>query len=388
MINILYIHGYNSNKNSRTLTCLKKLLDDKTYNVIGYTYDYDYPDKVLSDIKNQIISNNINIVIGSSLGGFITLKLRNIFKIVINPCCFPSYELPKLGVPKNIADEYKRLEKSLWNNIDNEEREITFGIFGDHDELFSYKKIYESKYNNVIDINDGHRISENNIKNVLVPLIKDITDLYLYRFIIKMNGTFNESYIPSNLKTSYYDVQHITLYNRNSLNEKYINALDKNTMKQYADEVWNILQMSYAYCGGLLGLKNVDQLIDESDMWKMVRRNGKINCVLIYSFKRGGRKTCYGGTDGTIEGKIDFFKIINDDINIKDRHVWAEVSGKTEHIYIKNGAVPIPSIIAKQILFDKEFISFDPDGYHYTRYIGGIATTKMMVGNFLNDDKI
>lgn len=133
---------------------------------------------------------------------------------------------------------------------------------------------------------------------------------------------------------------------------------------------------------GLLGMRDINQLIEESDMWKMVKRNGKINCVVIYSFKRGGRKLCYGGTDGTPQGKADFYKIMQEDINLKDRKAWAEVSEKMEHLYLKNVAVPIPSSIAKQIMWDKEFVDYDKDGYHYTRYIGGVLATKMMVGNF------
>lgn len=33
-------------------------------------------------------------------------------------------------------------------------------------------------------------------------------------------------------------------------------------------------------------------------------------------------------------------------------------------------------------MWDKEFVDYDKDGYHYTRYIGGVLATKMMVGNF------
>ena len=372
MINVLYVHGLNSSGNSSTAKLLGQYLDNSKYKVFSFTYDYNKPDMAFSQLKTHIRANHIDIVIGSSLGGFMTLKLRNVMKIAINPCCDPVKELPKLGVSQSVTDNYERISSSLWNNVDAEEREITFGIFGTHDELFSYKKEFSSHYNNVYSMNDGHRISPINIKNVLVPLVYKIVNVIRPELAKKLVGVVINESIPN--------VEYITVYSQ--VNERFVNAHDPKEMEKYADEVWDILQKSYAYCGGLLGMNSVKQLIDESDMWKMVRRNGKINCVVVYSYKRGGRKMCYGGTDGTPDGKVDFFKIMQEDINLKDRKAWAEVSEKMEHLYLKNGAVPIPANIAKIIMADKEFISYEPDGYHYTRYIGGIAATKMMVGNF------
>lgn len=375
MITILYIHGFNSNGNSRTGKLLEEYLG-KGYKVVHPTFSED-GDVALSQAKNEIIKNKVDIIVASSLGGFIALKLRNVMKVVINPCWAPSLELPKLGASEVTSGRYKELEKSLTTGIDEEEREITFGIFGTHDELFSYRKEFSKYYNNVTIMNDGHRISPNNIKNVLVPLIEHIVKDVRPELAKKLGGVvINESYTSSTTE----EPEYITV--KPQLNETFVNALEKDDMRKYATEVWKILQDSYKYCGGLLGMKDVEQLIAESDMWKMVRRGGRIVCVMVYSFKRGGRKVCYGGTDGTPQGKHDFYKIMSEDINIRDRSVWAEVSEKMEHLYIKNGATPIPATIAKQILADKEFIAFNPDGYHYTRYIGGIAAEKIMVGNF------
>ena len=374
MIHILYIHGLNSSGNSRTSKCLEEYLGPG-YKVFHPTFPED-ADAALTKAKNELIKNKIDIVVASSLGGFIALKLRNVMKIVINPCMSPTVELPKLGVDEKTVSRYTQYEKSLLQGIDAEEREITFGVFGTHDELFSYRDLFKKYYNNFKMITDGHRISPSNIKNVIVPLIQHIIKDVRPELAKKLDGV-----VALHESLSIPDIEHIVI-SRNELNERFVNAFNVDEMKEYADQVWKILQDSYKYCGGLLGMRDVNQLIEESDMWKMVKRNGKINCVVIYSFKRGGRKLCYGGTDGTPQGKADFYKIMQEDINLKDRKAWAEVSEKMEHLYLKNGAVPIPSSIAKQIMWDKEFVDYDKDGYHYTRYIGGVLATKMMVGNF------
>ena len=164
--------------------------------------------------------------------------------------------------------------------------------------------------------------------------------------------------------------------------ERFLNAFNKEDMRKYADEVWDILQKAYAYCGGMAGMDSVDQLIDETDMWKMVRKNGKIVAVNTYSNKRSGRKICYGGQDGSEEGKIALKKILEEDFRLKDRQSWAEVSGPMEVTVLKQGAMPIPAYIAELIMKDKTFDNIHKDGFHYTRMIGDEPHTKLMVGNF------
>ena len=168
--------------------------------------------------------------------------------------------------------------------------------------------------------------------------------------------------------------------------ERFLNAFNKEDMRKYADEVWDILQKAYAYCGGMAGMDSVEQLIDETDMWKMVRKNGKIVAVNTYSNKRSGRKICYGGQDGSEEGKIALKKILEEDFRLKDRQSWAEVSGPMEVTVLKQGAMPIPAYIAELIMKDKTFDNIHKDGFHYTRMIGGEPHTKLMVGNFVGKE--
>ena len=74
--------------------------------------------------------------------------------------------------------------------------------------------------------------------------------------------------------------------------------------------------------------------------------------------------------------------MVQEDINIKDREAWIEVSGKMEHIYKKRNGNPIPAEIAQRLLANKQFIKIHDDGYHYDRIIGGNVVTKIMFGNY------
>lgn len=72
-------------------------------------------------------------------------------------------------------------------------------------------------------------------------------------------------------------MKHLFEYiNEQLINEHFVNVFNKNEMSKYVDEIWTLLQKSYEYCGGTAGMYSPKQLIDETTMWKLVRRNNKI----------------------------------------------------------------------------------------------------------------
>lgn len=165
------------------------------------------------------------------------------------------------------------------------------------------------------------------------------------------------------------------------ITEHFINCFNNEDMLKYADEVWDILTKSYQYCGGMAGMNSSKQLIDETTMWKLVRKNGKIVACIVYNDKRGGRKACYAGTDGSEIGVQSLKKIMIEDNLLPDRKAWGEYSGKAVSTMFNQGAMPVKAEIAKEIMKDKEFLEIKPDGYYYTRKIGGQPHTKLMMGN-------
>lgn len=169
--------------------------------------------------------------------------------------------------------------------------------------------------------------------------------------------------------------------NEQLINEHFVNVFNKNDMSKYADEIWTLLQKSYEYCGGMAGMDSPQQLIDETTMWKLVRRNNKITAGIVYNDKRGGRKMCYCFNDGTDEGVKDCKKIMQEDSILPERHAWGEFSGKAVSTMFNQGAMPIRADIAQEIMKDKKFIKIQPDGYYYVREIGGNPHTKLMMGN-------
>lgn len=163
------------------------------------------------------------------------------------------------------------------------------------------------------------------------------------------------------------------------LNEHFVTVFDHDDKMKYVDEVWDMLEQSYSKIGGTHSSK--DEILEDGMMWKLVRRNGKIDAAIIYKQKLG-RKAILAGCDGTPQGKQDLFSIIREDAKMEDRHAWVEVSGAPEYLYKKYGHVPIPNEVAEEILakMGKKIDQLNPDGYHYTRKIGGDSYEKLMMG--------
>lgn len=164
------------------------------------------------------------------------------------------------------------------------------------------------------------------------------------------------------------------------INERFLNAFEKDDMRKYADEVWKIVQKSYEYCGGIAGYNNAEDLIADTDMWKMIRRNGKITAAKIYKFKDGYRKCTCVATDGTEQGKADITKMYIEDAMLKDRKVYGEYSERAVSKALNTGGIPVPAEIAKTILKGKEVIPCE-DGWFYERTLGdGKSHKKLMIG--------
>ena len=177
-------------------------------------------------------------------------------------------------------------------------------------------------------------------------------------------------------------MKHLFEYiNEQLINEHFVNVFNKNEMSKYVDEIWTLLQKSYEYCGGTVGMYSPKQLIDETTMWKLVRRNNKITAGAVYNDKRGGRKICYLFSDGTEEGVNDCKKIMQEDSILPERKAWGEFSGKAVSTMFNQGAMPIRADISQEIMKDKKFIKIQPDGYYYVREIGGHLHTKLMMCN-------
>lgn len=151
----------------------------------------------------------------------------------------------------------------------------------------------------------------------------------------------------------------------------------------YRQQIHDIIRSSYSKIGGYSGFPSGSELESDaihSDISKhnikLVHRSGKVTAVALYKDAHG-RKGIGKGTDGSLQGKKDLYKIMEDD-NVLQRS-WSEVSGALEHIHNKIGSPKVPFEKAKKLV-DKSDMMPDNDEVHYTRSIGGKKFKKVVVG--------
>lgn len=160
------------------------------------------------------------------------------------------------------------------------------------------------------------------------------------------------------------------------LNEHYVNCFSQEEKEQYAERVFELIQIAYANIGGNCNINDIEDLCQDTGMWKLVRRGGEIVFAAIYK-DRQGRKFVAIGHDGSRAAKSELRSIIAQEI--KMNRCWAEVSGSMAKIMLDSGMSAIPSSKAEDIL-GKEILAYGDDGYSYTRIIGGNVYNKLLVG--------
>lgn len=182
MMKILFIHGLNGGQNGGTATALKSQLGEQAQVFApAFSNDLHTFDNALANIelaKRTVSEEGIDLVIGSSMGGFTALQLSGVPTIVVNPCMRPSEHLAGLmpGMTPEELDKFRKLEDGL--NPSDYAKENTYALFAMEDELFSYKSLFNSLYGaqNLSSIPGTHRNSPERVRDYIVPLITSISE--------------------------------------------------------------------------------------------------------------------------------------------------------------------------------------------------------------------
>jgi hypothetical protein len=187
------------------------------------------------------------------------------------------------------------------------------------------------------------------------------------------------------------------------LNERYKNAIGDDPLKdQYADQVWSIIQKSYAPIGGIKGsgFNSIEDMKQKIPFWKMSVNNGKVNAVILYKDK-GGRKSVAAGTDGTAIGKTKIQDMMKSDIERSYGEKSKSALGLMLKLYSPDALKPFVStpeeasrVLKKDVTPIKDLSKekWPEDAkktvdrhpwliyYGYVRDISGEPTFKVMIG--------
>ena len=79
-------------------------------------------------------------------------------------------------ITPDIIKHHADMESKQFDGVNDEEKTKVWGLFGSDDRLVNGEHIFRQYYDNVIHFNGEHRMSEEVITTVLIPLIRKITN--------------------------------------------------------------------------------------------------------------------------------------------------------------------------------------------------------------------
>lgn len=189
MKTLLYIHGLSSSGASGTARHLQDLLPETR--VIAPDLPID-PNEVLDTLHALVASEHPDMVVGTSMGGMFAQQLYDCKKIIVNPAFHVSRTMRKqIGIcpflnprkdgamtytiTSELCDCYEEKERRQFDGVSDEDIEKTRALFGAHDTVVNCREEYLQHYRNCTTFDGEHRLSYENIRDVLVPLIISVT---------------------------------------------------------------------------------------------------------------------------------------------------------------------------------------------------------------------
>ena len=195
-MNILYVHGIGSNRNGNTVNWMREYL-------VGHTiYSFDIPadpDAAISFIKNKCDELDINLIVGTSLGGFYAMQIYGVQKILINPA-IKAYETVAnvigIGTHEYLGDREDGIQQYTiddvfveklktqairhFENIDEEVTAETYGIFGTQDEVCDFRQEFINLYRDkqFWEADFGHRMTEDIFTTVFMNVFRQAEEDY------------------------------------------------------------------------------------------------------------------------------------------------------------------------------------------------------------------
>ena len=203
---ILYIHGLGSGKQSATPERLRNALPEAE--VLSPEIPID-PVEAMRFLEDNFLNDtSIDLVMGSSLGGFYSLLLSHHKKLLANPALFADEDIEKgigLGeqaflcerengaktyvIDRAFIDGLSRIRGKIFNT-DSEDSLIigrpapelvnnTWAIFARNDELLAHYDDFCRLFwpDHAFRMEGEHRVSEDNMQKDIVPLIWTILKL-------------------------------------------------------------------------------------------------------------------------------------------------------------------------------------------------------------------
>lgn len=190
MMKLIYFHGFGSSAQSGTIRTLREQLPD--FEVVAPDIPVD-PKEALPFLKQLCQEVQPDVVIGTSMGGMYAQQMTDFNRICVNPAFEMSskskvlkvgtfeYFKPRMDgethftITPEIIENFARMEEHQFDGATPDQKDMVWGLFASDDKQVNVEHIFNRYYSNVIHFEGEHRMDDNVITDVLIPLIRRIT---------------------------------------------------------------------------------------------------------------------------------------------------------------------------------------------------------------------
>lgn len=186
---IIYFHGFGSSGASGTVENLRNMLPNDT--VIAPDIPLD-PLEALPFLRDLCKEEQVDLVIGTSMGGMYAHQMKGYYRICVNPALNMSTasSVLKTGVHKfynrrkdnqkefkvtrEIIQHHNMIERQQFKDITDDDKEKCIGLFGINDPVVKTYDLFRKNYPNATRFEGEHRLNDKVLRKVVIPLIEEI----------------------------------------------------------------------------------------------------------------------------------------------------------------------------------------------------------------------
>ena len=196
MKKVLYLHGFASAGSTGTATTMRNLLYGRDVMVQSLDIPVS-PLQAQQMLANLVQTEQPDIIVATSMGAMYAEQLRGIPRILVNPSFHMARLLTFRGlgrrefrnkrqdgatdfkVDKPLINEFQQVEKSSFQGITPQEKQLVWGLFGTQDKLVNCQADFKKNYGTgQMRLFEGeHFLNDKVLSRVVLPLVEEILQL-------------------------------------------------------------------------------------------------------------------------------------------------------------------------------------------------------------------
>lgn len=188
---LLYIHGLASSGNSSTAKEIQRCLPRTK--VLSPDLPVN-PQEAYTMLCTLIDAENVDVIVGSSMGGMFANVINGTPKVLVNPSFHVSQSMRKkigtvpffskrkdgataFDITEDLCDAYADLERKQFAFFRERDTGETFALFGNDDDTVDNRDEYAKYFGDACDtFTGGHRLNPEAIRDRLIPIVAELAN--------------------------------------------------------------------------------------------------------------------------------------------------------------------------------------------------------------------